>query len=318
MTNYTYEAIQKTSEIHDWEFGELSWQKAYVASLFAKGAYDYIPEFEFENDNRAQVIPCWDYRENLQEHRSLLRKERSQSYDEYEIDSFVTDLVVVTISRTTSRNLVFIAIRGTTNSFDVFTDLKAVKVHVPSDKRALTKYHRGVFQGVVSCEKAIWERVKRIASEVGKPLRVYFTGHSLGGAIASILYARFCKMTAVYLYDHPYWPRKYAPYWTEAVSCYTFGMPRYGNVYAVLDRSTPFDIYNEKDPIPALPPRFMGYADSLDNYCISRDAKLVTGHRKGDIWLSTKGKRIRLLAFSEHSAEYYVEQMKLASENGII
>jgi hypothetical protein len=316
VTDSTLEARQLASTIQNWASGELSWEKAHVAALFSKGAYDYIPEFEFENDNRARVIPCSDYRERLLQGDSLPLGDMRQPDDDVAVYTVVSKLIVATIARA-APGLIFIAIRGTASLYDLFTDAKVMKVRVPADRRALLKYHRGFFQGAVSCEKAIWERVRRLSRGAGDSILVYFTGHSLGAAIASILYARSFQLDRGRWGYDPYWDWRDRPYWLERVACYSFGMPRYGNTYAVLQGGVPFHIYNEQDPIPTIPSRMMSYADPLDEYCISSNGKLVRGHRKGDLWFASKRGRIELLNLRAHDANYYVDQMGAAAQKGV-
>jgi len=45
----------------------------------------------------------------------------------------------------------------------------------------------------------------------------------------------------------------------NAKSCYTIGMPRYGNK-TIKDLSTPNHIYNEYDIVPFSPPKFMFFS----------------------------------------------------------
>jgi hypothetical protein len=49
-------------------------------------------------------------------------------------------------------------------------------------------------------------------------------------------------------------------------SCYTFGMPRFGNSEASKNLVSPFQIYNANDIIPIIPPKWLGYRNSPEEY----------------------------------------------------
>jgi hypothetical protein len=55
--------ISDINSINNWEEPHFDWSKAYVASVFAKIAYLHIPQYELKNTNRANLIPCVEYRE---------------------------------------------------------------------------------------------------------------------------------------------------------------------------------------------------------------------------------------------------------------
>lgn len=93
-----------------------------------------------------------------------------------------------------------------------------------------THVHEGFYRAFRPVETSIAQVLQSIA---GRPL--YFTGHSLGGALA-VIATRFFQ--------------RFAP-----TACYTFGAPRVGQGDFYQGIPTPiFRVINALDMIPALPP----------------------------------------------------------------
>jgi predicted lipase len=95
--------------------------------------------------------------------------------------------------------------------------------------------------------------------------QIIFTGHSLGGALATL--------AAVDFHDH------YG--FGDRISLYTFGAPRVGDrKWARFVNSLPFAsriyrIQRKGDPVVQLPPLFTGYEHSLQQYQILDDRSLI-------------------------------------------
>ena len=106
----------------------------------------------------------------------------------------------------TETSLVF-AFRGTDSVSDMFIDIQIYRDRTPSEMQVNEGYiHRGFHLQYQSIRSAI---VEKIASTT-KPL--IFTGHSLGGALAT-LFALSAKV------ENP----------SRHVTCVTFGSPKVGN-----------------------------------------------------------------------------------------
>ncbi|RJG10693.1 lipase family protein, partial [Massilia cavernae] len=116
---------------------------------------------------------------------------------------------------------------------------------------------------------------------------VIITGHSLGGAMAAILHG----MDEFQNYTRPIFSQ----------SCYTFGMPRYGNSLTTSMLPYPYHTYALKDPAPRLPPELMGYRTSPSHeYCL--EAGLVPGN-------APQRPSIFLTRLSEHRIETYIPRI---------
>lgn len=125
---------------------------------------------------------------------------------------------------------------------------------------------------------------------------IYVTGHSLGGAMSAILHSEFALINK---------PKSIVTH-----SCYTFGMPRYGNKQAIESLENPFHIFSRNDVVPTVPYKWLGYENSqyermLDGNTIS---KLSYRNNKG-VWDNISS-LFTLTAIYEHYIEVYVKRMR--------
>ncbi|MHA2501536.1 MAG: lipase family protein [Candidatus Kariarchaeaceae archaeon] len=138
-----------------------------------------------------------------------------------------------------------VAFRGTESKEDILTDLKIKKVKYPRMKRPIFKSrtHKGFTEAYKSIDDEVLASVKQLLDE-GSYV-VYFTGHSLGGALATL--------GAMHMYRRLKIP----------VILYTFGAPRVGNRwfkrYFNRKMDNVFRIVNDEDIIPSIPNKIFGY-----------------------------------------------------------
>ena len=129
---------------------------------------------------------------------------------------------------------IVVAVRGTEldESKDIVTDLKI--------RKTKSRTRGGVHDGFYDDANEIWTKVNHYIN--ADPLRykkVWFCGHSMGGAIATILASRLPSRTA---------------------SCYTYGCPRIGNKrWAKSQRFSNHRFVNNNDIVPKLPPTWLCY-----------------------------------------------------------
>jgi triacylglycerol lipase len=142
-----------------------------------------------------------------------------------------------------TRQAIVIAFRGTepTKLKDLLTDAELTMVSGP-----LGKVHEGFWESL----EGIWDKLERaIASRQDGKRPIWFTGHSLGGALAQLAVARLIKE------DRP------------AQGLYTYGAPRCGDTrfasqFNRLARQSSFRVVNEADIIPDVAPKFLGFEHS--------------------------------------------------------
>lgn len=295
--------------INNWNESTFSWQKAYVASAFAAIAYEEVPLFELKKTRRAKVIPCDRYQAHVSRWETEQRRASVALLDtNTPIEVVVRDRVVITITRL--QRVIFISLRGTTRSFaDVKADFDVRKVKYSLGLGETVRLHRGFFDAVLECFDEVVDKVASLNSE---HVPVYVTGHSLGGAMAAVFHAR--------LAENDFRPvghqcRHRIP---PSLSCYTFGMPRYGNLSAKSLLPQPFHIFNELDLVPTLPPTILGFADSANERCLNAIPELMTLLSKGNLALRSGKGIATVLGLSDHRMERYVERLNVMRNNSTL
>lgn len=294
------DAQQVADSIDDWESDTFAWQKAYVAAVFAAVAYEEVSQFELKKSKRAKLIPCDRFQAHVSRWEAERRRATVKDLDtNTQIEVVVRGRVIVTISRL--RRVVFVSFRGTTLSFaDFKADLDVRKVRYQSGFGESARLHRGFFDAVLDCLDEVVERLRSINNNPYVP--VYVTGHSLGGAMAAIFYATLEKNDL-----HPFRHRRCHQF-PPAISCYTFGMPRYGDTSAKAFLPQPFHTFNELDAIPTLPPRILGFADSANERCLNAIPDVLITPSKGDLAFRSGKGIATILGISDHRMERYVER----------
>ena len=129
-------------------------------------------------------------------------------------------------------NHIIVTFRGTEPK--EFSDIKA-------DLKFLKTYHRGegkVHRGFMI---EVWKLADSLTKHIYQTSKqVYITGHSLGGAMAT-LYSTFCR------------PQR-------PPIVYTYGAPRAGNIeYCTKYPNELYRVVNNNDMVPTVPPSLVGY-----------------------------------------------------------
>lgn len=303
------DALKVANNVKDWKAPYFTWEKAYVASVFSLAAYEHIPAYEVQNAKRAKLIPCEEYQAVFASKSFDSARRFLQNQGENEANFFIIERDMVVVVLTKTQNALFISLRGTQDFHDCIADINVRRVRIPPDKRSLIQLHRGFFKAVASC---LQEVVARAAERLNDDTPLYITGHSLGGAMAAIMNT---QLQDDYHWRH--WRHRHRYWELIPTSCYTFGMPRYGNHYAVSQLAYPYHVYNEFDLVPTMPPRFLGFADSPDEYCLTKAGKLIRPHEKGNGAFRLTAGKLRVLGASEHKMERYIERTESAYRNGV-
>lgn len=161
------------------------------------------------------------------------------------------------------RNKVYIvAFRGTSQVRDWLTNLNIGLVSWSAGGR-VHKGFKNAFEGVS-------KQINEFLTTVERP--VFFTGHSLGGALAILAASRFAE---------------------KAAAVYTFGSPRVGDQQfaASLTGFGSFRIVNGRDIVARIPDqRLLGYRDAGNLCFISPDQRILTNPTPE---VSENGQRIR-------------------------
>lgn len=140
-------------------------------------------------------------------------------------------------------NIIVMGFRGATPSAgrNWITDLNAQRVAYPGLKGATV--HKGMYNAYLSIARQVNLAAKSLLANC-QNCHVYLTGHSLGGAIATLAAADLYSLS-------------------PDLSLYTFGSPRVGDLAfaTYFDRIVPdtFRIVHNHDLVPHVPQRFLGF-----------------------------------------------------------
>ncbi len=180
-----------------------------------------------------------------------------------------------------------------------WNDIKADVDAVAIVAETVGRVHRGFKREVDD----LWPRLERSLKDNQKPL--WFAGHSLGGAMATICAGR-CKLAEI-------------PSNPEAL--FTFGSPRVGNRrYINFVKLRHYRWVNNNDIVCRVPPRWLGYSHSGRELYFNAYGQLRTytpWRRFRDSWygfyLSLRQWKVDHLA--DHSLAKYIEYLQQAIDD---
>lgn len=159
----------------------------------------------------------------------------------------------VAISR--SDKLIVLAFRGSNSPQNEAEDLKIDFVNVPEFCECC-KVHHGFWESWRGISKSIIQLLVKLHDE-NPDYRVAITGHSLGGAEATLAAGEIWNLGA---------------WWTDNVELYTYGSPRIGNTQTVRflsqQSSKSYRVTAMQDPVPRVPPTSLRYQHTSPEYWI--------------------------------------------------
>lgn len=138
---------------------------------------------------------------------------------------------------------VVVAVRGTESWADIKADLKVCKSG-KADTSCLTRVHCGFLSCAFALLEPVYARIIEVARQQQRNPTVWITGHSLGGAVATLLAYMLCHL-------------KELPEGVALRVC-TFGSPRVGNwwfreAYNAMDAITTYRFCTDRDIITCMP-----------------------------------------------------------------
>jgi triacylglycerol lipase len=151
--------------------------------------------------------------------------------------------------------------RGTDEVADWLDNINAF-----STKELFGEFHRGFWKSVEDVWQPLMEELAVCQARKKRPL--FITGHSLGGAMATIAAARFIQQ------DRPF------------TSVYTFGQPRAltrdtARIFNIECKDRYFRFHNNNDFVTRVPARLMGYSHIGSYLYISQEQEL---NRESGFW----------------------------------
>lgn len=156
-----------------------------------------------------------------------------------------------------TNRVIVLAIRGSVSdqNWQADYDMIRTKINFCHDCHV----HRGFKNSWGEIKDAVMGNMKKAVAR-HPHYRIIVTGHSLGGAVATLAAAELRRID-----DH----------FLAATELYTFGSPRLANKEAARwltgQSHLSWRITNEDDVVPRLPPRFLGYHHVLPEYWIPRN-----------------------------------------------
>lgn len=212
----------------DWHSDLRCELKAYIMACFSELAYLFLPEAEFPDDGRYKVFPTSLIFQELLESGIRFDLDFIRTTTDFEIEIIPGDNYVYLITRT--RDITVIAVRGTAAVEDWLINFAVAKVDTEHGP-----FHSGFFDEAK-------KNLQRLEDVVRDSPLLYVTGHSLGGAVASILAT--------------IWRNR-----NQVRTPYVFASPRVATKHSGL-QSSRFNYVRPLDIVPRLPPTAMGYTDS--------------------------------------------------------
>jgi hypothetical protein len=240
----------------DWSKSEFDHRKAFALALCSEIAYYKIGEREYRRIDRAKIIPCAGYQAAI-EHGIRLQFEaviRGADFDEFfviESRNFVAVGFVL-------KEVVVVAVRGTYYLYDWTVNIDARKQLHHNYESIKIRFHSGFLREAEILRYHLRDRLFRHSRDHQK---IIVTGHSLGAAIAAILSAKLHHWWTDH-YDRP----RIVNGGNRVGSCYVFAAPRYSDLETLLQIENPFNCINDFDIVPRVPPRMLGYENSLAEF----------------------------------------------------
>ncbi|WP_205953690.1 lipase family protein [Pantoea stewartii] len=295
----------------DWEDESFSLNKAQVCVELSSIVYEDVQEYELKKASRIHLFASDTYR-RLIENRTTNSILDDLSEANLDARFFAVRGRYALVLGTIFDDVVILAIRGT-----VFRRLWDWKANIDAEKYNVRGcshfhpwhydghvefddqfFHRGFFESIIPQFASISNHINQRNSS-GKNLKIVWTGHSLGGAMAAVGYAIH---TAHHTENIP----------GHAVCAYTFGMPRYCGLGSVCTFPSPHHIYRKKDLVPTVPFRKMGFTDSSKEYEITDSGSIALTERTDTFGLAGHVPKL-LSSIKAHSIEGYAGLLSKAT-----
>ncbi len=292
----------------NWSDKKFSLEKAHVCAELSSIVYEDVQEYEIKKASRIHLFASDAYKKIVSSGKS---NAIFSNFDEVNLEAsfFVVRGRYAVILGMCFDDVIILTVRGT-----VFRKLWDWKANVDS-KKFFVKYadyfnpfglrtfefedqffHKGFFESIVPQFPSIFDEVRKNTASK-KEIKIVWTGHSLGGAMAAIGNALFQTVTV----DSD---RKML----VTTDAYTFGMPRYCGLGTICKFPGPHHIYKKKDIIPTIPTRKMGFSDCCREYEVTDSGKVELSERTDTFGVVGHIPKL-VSSIQAHSIEGYANSM---------
>ena len=205
-------------------------------------------------------------------------------------------------------DMILVSFRGTEQNLkDWLTDLDAIKADGPTGTGMV---HKGFYDALLG----VWDNLMAtITSFQDKGQKIWFTGHSLGGALATLAVAKMLSETHV----------------SPVNGLYTYGKPRVGAAdfekwFDGLMKSRDFRFVNDDDIVPHVPPDVFGfehegtflYFDGYGNLKTREDLwTLIKNGIGGEVNMIWKDRSLVPVIVYDHLIAHYIEKLEQNKDN---
>jgi hypothetical protein len=171
-----YSHINRLS--NDWSSDQRARNKAYVFACFSELAYLHLAQHELPRRDRYKIFPSITLRDFIARNIRIDVRVVFPAVGDIEVIEVIeTQWFVYVVLKTT--RFIVVAVRGTVSLEDWGINLNALKTQAKDGG-----YHRGFYREAQSVLLALEQAIEQKAE---RTVPLYFTGHSLGGAVAGTL-----------------------------------------------------------------------------------------------------------------------------------
>jgi hypothetical protein len=230
----------------NWNDNRFDQGKARCLALFSEISYYKITEEEYRRPRRAKVVPCETYQRAIVngvriDFDTVVRQIDFGDFDIIQTHGFVAIVFYI-------GSLIIVAVRGTKFLYDWKANLRCGKIAIPINDSSRISFHSGFLKEAQLLTFHLYERIEHRLNNS----QIIIAGHSLGGAIAGILFG-------IGLERHSFWGSSHR----EINQCYAFAAPRYTEFTTLLRMKNPYNCINDFDIVPRVPPKILGYSNSV-------------------------------------------------------
>lgn len=205
-------------------------------------------------------------------------------------------------------DIIAVVFRGTEDELDWKSNVRAAWVVLQGGVRV----HTGFFQAYWPIRDKLFATVERLLK--AKPRPVYVTGHSLGGALATMATAELANHQERELRD-------------SIAACYTFGSPRVGD--RSFDQYVKVPLYrvtNGVDVVPAVPFAVLGYRHVGDTRYFAKVGSAPSRRSPSALakfWRTLGGlialfRTLQIRNIADHNIATYIEKLSAWTRQNLI